>query len=139
LRGVSYKQIISPRIRGYTSVPPTRLEKYLKGIMANDPVKDPTPEPLFKGPRAGNTTQTLAPKTVNVLDPPDWRPKEEIYGPDGFPSLEQLAKQSPKMFRAPVIVKKPDSLEMRVMKLEDRLDSLLDRLARYNVKSSHKI
>ncbi len=113
--------------------------------MAKDSVN--IDEPLFKGPRAGNTTQTMAPKTVNVLEQgePDWSKspvsrKEEIYGPDGFPTLEELAKKSPKMFRpAPVIAKKPDSLEMRVMKLEDRVDAILDRLARYNVKAQHKV
>jgi hypothetical protein len=107
--------------------------------MAKDSVKDTVvDEPLFKGPRAGNTTQTMAPKTVNEL----WTPKEEVYGPnDGFPSLDDLAKRPvPKIVRQPqVIVKKPDSLEMRVMKLEDRVDSILDRLARYNVKAQHKV
>ncbi len=107
--------------------------------MAKDSVKDTVvDEPLFKGPRAGNTTQTMAPKTVNVdLWTP---PKEEVYGPNEFPSLDDLAKRPvPKMVRPPVIMKKPDSLEMRVMKLEDRLDSLLDRIATHNVRSQHKI
>ncbi len=93
-------------------------------------------EPLFKGPRAGNTTQTMAPKTVNVLDPPDWRPKEEVYGPNE--SLEPKPRIQVSKVR-PFFSKRPESLEDRVTKLEERLDFLLDRIATHNIRSQHKI
>ena len=117
------------------------------------PVKDaikagpePLDEPLVRGPRAGNTTQTLAPKTVNVLDlpAPTWKP-EEIYGPNeqgfekGFepkPRGKAISRQS---FEQRVTAKSPTTLENRVTKLEEQLDSLLHRIVVYNIKSSHKL
>jgi len=105
----------------------------------NAPVPaEPIPplEELFHGPKAGNTTETLAPKTVNVLEPePAW-PKEEIYGDE--PVFEPRPKKvSRQMFEQKS--RRPESLDDRVTKLEERLDSLLDRFARYNVKAQHKI
>jgi hypothetical protein len=123
---------------------------------------EPLTEPLFRGPRAGNTSQTLAPKTVNVLDPePVWnsayrvpstgdpnsvpKPKEEIYGPDeqgfekGFepkPRGKAISRQS---FEQRVTAKSPTTLENRVTKVEEQLDSLLHRIVVYNLKSSHKM
>ena len=113
-------------------------------MAVKDSVKAPEPldEPLVRGPRAGNTTQTLAPKTVNVLDlpAPTWKP-EEIYGPDeqGFepkPRGKAISRQS---FEQRVTAKSPTTLENRVTKVEEQLDSLLHRIVVYNIKSSHKL
>jgi hypothetical protein len=122
--------------------------------MAVKDVTDLQPEPLFKGPRAGNTTTTMAPKTVNVLDPePTWnsagdpnyvpRPKEVVYSPDE-PQFEPKIKGKPALpvrqsFQDRTAAKVPLGLENRVTKLEERVDALMDRIAVHNIRAQHKL
>jgi hypothetical protein len=116
-------------------------------MAVKDSVKDKAgPEPLddlFRGPRAGNTTQTMAPKTVNVLDPePSWKPKEEIYGPDEpvfEPKGRKPAPISRQSFEQRVTAKSPTTLENRVTKLEEQMDALRDRIAVHNIRAQHKL
>jgi hypothetical protein len=65
----------------------------------------------------------LRPEQYNLL-PVDWPTAAETMG---FKEVE----------RAYEVLQLP--LETRVLRLEEQVDGLLDRLAAYNVKSSHKI
>lgn len=102
----------------------------------------------FKGPRAGNTTETLKPKVVEAKpDFSDFSNSEDTKVTKSkvtdFSWPEQL--QSPKVTTVTtpgILLKYPirvPSVESRIADLEDRLDDLYDRIALYNVKSSHKI
>jgi len=115
--------------------------------------------------RASNTINTLTPRSifeaVGVPEPEDlaeqliaFTPKETVYGPvqgRGLPLTDyeyavaeakadaRLAESDDHCFAYTDMEAPRKSLEDRVTKLEDQMDGLLDRLARYNTKSSHKI
>lgn len=62
------------------------------------------------------------------------KPKEIVYGPHKAP---EFAKQyKPAHTPVPLLI---PSLYDRVTKLEEQVDSLLDRIAKHNQRSSHKI
>ncbi len=121
----------------------------------------PTP---YRGPKASNTLESLRPREVNVFqDGSLWN----TYGQakeGGLPAIQETDNAPlqgrgtpPEQYnllpvdwptasetmgfkeveRAYEVLQLP--LEDRVARLEDRVDGLLDRLAAYNVKSSHKI
>lgn len=128
-----------------------------KDTNQKDGQKEPTP---YRGPKASNTLESLRPREVNVpppfgftgdpfktydpvqktddlplqgrgtppeqynLLPVDWPTASETMG---FKEVE----------RAYGVLQLP--LEDRVTRLEERVDGILDRLAAYNVKSSHKV
>lgn len=155
----------------------------------------PEVDGLVRGLKAGNTTRTMAPKTVNVLEPPveasigqyhdyltydpdgltnggvpkfdppelehddgfkksvfgefaDLVHKEQVFGPPepksdktktdpctlGWEEDQQWAAKSKPVSRDPHVY-----LTDRVERLEDQMDSLLDRIATHNQRAQHKI
>lgn len=114
----------------------------------------PNDTKLVTGPRAGNTTETLKPKEVNVLIPdedclPAFLP-EEPRSVDNFFTHEEDAAMADKAYewKTPIsfsmtpgtlVPAGKEELETRVLWLEEQVEGLLDRIARYNVGASHKI
>lgn len=126
----------------------------------------PNDTKLVTGPRAGNTTETLKPKEVNVLIPdedclPEFLP-EEPRSVDNFFTHEEDAAMADKAYewKTPIsfsttpgwqtpisfsmtpgtlVPAGKEELETRVLWLEEQVEGLLDRIARYNVGASHKI
>lgn len=140
----------------------------------------PNDTKLVTGPRAGNTTETLKPKEVNVLIPdedglPEFLP-EEPRSVDNFFTHEEDAAMVNKAYviasgsvlpfaaatnltfasrfsttpgwQTPIsfsmtpgtlVPAGKEELETRVLWLEEQVEGLLDRIARYNVGASHKI
>jgi len=104
--------------------------------------------------KASNTQETLKPKEVNFLDlgwpggvpePETIEQNEELDRKQLIEDIERLEKElepeddDPEEAKIFEIINILEELTTRIERLEDRVDSILDRVAIYNTKSSHKI
>jgi hypothetical protein len=118
----------------------------------NDGQNAPTPR---TGLRASNTLETIRPQEIvnTYLDQPASNeplyqrapmqgrglpPEQYNLLPVDWPTVQETAGL-PKEFVELSLTQRVEYLEARNLRSEERIDGILDRLALYNVKSSHKI
>ena len=123
-----------------------------KDTILKDGQEVPTP---YRGPRASNTLETLRPREVNTLveqgpgfqfvrktEPPvqgrGLPPEQYNLLPVDWPTVQETLGL-PKEFVELSLTQRVENLESQVLGLEEQVDALKDRIAAYNVKSSHKI
>ena len=131
----------------------------LKDTVLKDGQEAPTP---YRGPRASNTLETLRPREVNTDWAASWKPADEIYKspvqetdslplqgrglppeqynllPVDWPTVQETLGL-PKEFVELSLTQRVENLEGEVLRLQEQMDGLLDRIAIHNTKSSHKI
>jgi hypothetical protein len=116
----------------------------------------PPPSPF----RASNTLESLRPRDISwptaTLPEPGYAgapadvppslqgrglpPEEFNLAPVDWPTaMETMGKQPPPFAPKPAKITGFKTVEQRLEALENRVDGLLDRLAAYNVKASHKL
>jgi hypothetical protein len=130
-----------------------------KDTILKDGQEVPTP---YRGPRASNTLETLRPREVNVPPPfgftgdpfQTYDPVQEtdslpLQGrglppeqynllPVDWPTVQETLGL-PKEFVELSLTQRVENLEGEVLRLQEQMDGLLDRIAIHNTKSSHKI
>jgi hypothetical protein len=107
----------------------------------------PTPEETWKmleGPFAKNTETVYVPVEVNK----EWQPENKAMKPEVLKAGYVVkAPLTPRFSSIGALVDEPlpaesratKSLVDRVQKLEEQMDSILDRFAKYNVRAQHRI
>jgi hypothetical protein len=109
----------------------------------------PTPEPTPRGLRASNTLETLRPRVI-YCDEPDAGRGQAIPSNPGLDAGIVRKTDNPLPAYNVLPVDWPAAMETmgkqarrsdddRLTRLEEQMDALLDRIALYNVKSSHKL
>jgi hypothetical protein len=130
-----------------------------KDTILKDGQEAPTP---YRGPRASNTLETLRPREVNTDWAASWKPADAIYQspvqetdslplqgrglppeqynllPVDWPTVQETLGL-PKEFVELSLTQRVEYLEGEVLRLQEQMDGLLDRIAIHNTKSSHKI
>ena len=120
--------------------------------------QDTKPEKVYTGVRASNTHETLKPRDIFEVSG-DGRPTSEwqetsktppVPAADGKYVVDiNTPFQQIEKFRWPAkklelpeelpLTSRVENLEAEVLRLTERVDGLLDRIALYNTKSSHKL
>lgn len=117
-----------------------------------------TKEKVYTGVRASNTHETLKPRDIfeasgiqesAVFTAPEQppiseqigkfitgMPAETVHQPEGFKRIVPKPSYVPPVLP---LTQRVEELEAKIEKLEGQVDGLLERLARFNFKASHKI